>query len=120
MISNRGTPKTLDQAIQNAVDEVFAPSGSVNAAKVIKAHIRDFICQKFSYSYITATPRDMEILARVFMDLTENEAAIDVSLDYHMKRIRFQIASEDHAKQLENQLKGVLSGRNTTKQTDKE
>lgn len=117
MNGRHGTPKTLKQAIYNAIDE-GSPSGN-NIDTVMHAHVRDFICQKFSYAYITANPREMELLKRLFSDLTsEDESAVDGSLDYYMKRIRFQIASDDHAKQFEKQLKGVLDG--NTEQTNKE
>lgn len=42
-----GTPKTLEQAIQNAIDEVCLKESNERTSTLIEKHVRDFLAQKF-------------------------------------------------------------------------
>ena len=47
---SQGTPKTLDQAIRNGLNE-FQPG--MDAAHVVETHVRDFLAQKFGVAFYT-------------------------------------------------------------------
>lgn len=71
-IKDRGTPKTLEEAIQNAFDEwldtFVSHLGSESVQrKLVKDHVRDFAAQKFTVAILKArktpyTDHDLHLL----------------------------------------------------------
>lgn len=70
MINNkRGTPKTLKQAIENGLDDVKNNPG-MDAAEIIKAHVRDRLAQRFSAAMFTHDEAEKMLMA-LFNDVVD-------------------------------------------------
>jgi len=70
---NKGTPKTLYDAIDNGLLEIFEPAKSVlnnEEATIIKKHVKDFLAHHFGVAML-ANEGDTEVLTNLFKRITE-------------------------------------------------
>lgn len=76
---NQGTPKTLGEAIENAISN--AKESGIRpelSAPVIEAHVRDFMAQKFCAAMVALpeeTGVDLKVLFDVLVQKPAKEAA---------------------------------------------
>lgn len=75
-IAERGTPKTLYQAIQNALEEIEVTSKVPDEIVIIERHVRDFLANKFSGPLMLASERAEEaskMIAALYTSVTGKE-----------------------------------------------
>ena len=65
------TPKTLDQAIGNAIRTVRFHQGIDSGIAEFKAHIMDFLAQRFNVAMLE-NPEADQILEKLFKDIRGN------------------------------------------------
>lgn len=73
-VSKRGTPKTLDQAIINALDEAET-SNNPEIVEALRNHVRDFMSQKFGILTLQTDEQTSAMLRGLFNNLTRKENA---------------------------------------------
>ena len=68
------TPKTMNEAIDNALNEVIEevlaknPMSLIKQREIIKTHIRDFLSQKFSLAYMCDEMTKEELWNKITKD----------------------------------------------------
>lgn len=73
MINKNGTPKSLEEAISNAINHDPRP---LTLETKLYQHVRDFISQKFGIAYLSQEcvwPNTEDLLKTLFESLTRRE-----------------------------------------------
>jgi len=67
---SQGTPKTIEQAIRNGVDDWMNQPGSLEdyeeLADIIKQHVQDFLAQKFGSAYLNQQITKVDLWNMIF------------------------------------------------------
>lgn len=79
---NRGTPKTLDQAIEHAIDDLASEPSFAEAKEQVYRVLRDFIAQKANVALLRAAQAaddkdylsSEKIVTDFFKDITKRAA----------------------------------------------
>lgn len=76
MSNDKGTPKTLTQAIQNGISQFHDPKAHPNSIEGMEAcieqHVRDYLAQKFGAAMLENESAD-SILQAVFNRIVEKK-----------------------------------------------
>lgn len=73
MDSKQGTPKTLDEALKNGLDQCMIGWSAEDIA-VIHANLQDFLSQKFTHSAHVSDEKHEAIIIDLFKTVTKRES----------------------------------------------
>ncbi len=69
-ITNKGTPRSLLEAIDNGI-EAGGPNGELGHDTKIVAHVRDFLAQRFGAAMLAVDTAEAERLQTLFKNIVD-------------------------------------------------
>lgn len=74
MSSTKGTPRTLEEAIENGIEEFKRVGRPDQEAYFVRIHVRDFLAQKFSIAVLKSRDLGGDAMLLELMDEIDKQA----------------------------------------------